>query len=150
MGVSLSGRVLLIGCGGVANVAIRKCCQADDVFTELSERLFRDRERVTVRVGSLHLRDLAHDVFGLLPRLRVLRDPVDVGERGEIMPHRVTGELAVLPAVVPVRLLREPGLDAEGFQQAVRLDRVRDVMVVDFLAVGQRAFRQLHEIHGDA
>ena len=28
-------RVLVIGCGGVASVAVRKCCQADDVFTEL-------------------------------------------------------------------------------------------------------------------
>ena len=28
-------RVLVIGCGGVANVAIRKCCQVSDVFTEL-------------------------------------------------------------------------------------------------------------------
>ena len=28
-------RVLVIGCGGVANVAIRKCCQQDEVFTEL-------------------------------------------------------------------------------------------------------------------
>ncbi|MBP1572764.1 MAG: saccharopine dehydrogenase family protein [Oscillospiraceae bacterium] len=28
-------RVLVIGCGGVANVAIRKCCQASEVFTEL-------------------------------------------------------------------------------------------------------------------
>lgn len=28
-------RVLVIGCGGVANVAIRKCCQADEIFTEL-------------------------------------------------------------------------------------------------------------------
>lgn len=28
-------RVLVIGCGGVANVAIRKCCQVDDVFTEI-------------------------------------------------------------------------------------------------------------------
>ena len=28
-------RVLVIGCGGVANVAIRKCCRASDVFTEL-------------------------------------------------------------------------------------------------------------------
>ena len=28
-------RVLVIGCGGVASVAIRKCCQVDDVFTEL-------------------------------------------------------------------------------------------------------------------
>ncbi|CDC68220.1 saccharopine dehydrogenase [Oscillibacter sp. CAG:155] len=28
-------RVLVIGCGGVASVAIRKCCQVSDVFTEL-------------------------------------------------------------------------------------------------------------------
>ncbi|MCD8212442.1 MAG: saccharopine dehydrogenase family protein [Oscillospiraceae bacterium] len=28
-------KVLVIGCGGVAGVAIRKCCQASDVFTEL-------------------------------------------------------------------------------------------------------------------
>lgn len=28
-------RVLVIGCGGVAQVAIQKCCQADDVFTEI-------------------------------------------------------------------------------------------------------------------
>ena len=28
-------RVLVIGCGGVASVAIQKCCQVSDVFTEL-------------------------------------------------------------------------------------------------------------------
>ena len=28
-------RVLVIGCGGVANFAIRKCCQVSEVFTEL-------------------------------------------------------------------------------------------------------------------
>lgn len=28
-------RVLVIGCGGVANVAIRKCCQVSEVFAEL-------------------------------------------------------------------------------------------------------------------
>ena len=28
-------RVLVIGCGGVASVAIRKCCQLDEVFTEI-------------------------------------------------------------------------------------------------------------------
>ena len=28
-------RLLIIGCGGVASVAIHKCCQADSVFTEL-------------------------------------------------------------------------------------------------------------------
>ncbi len=28
-------RVLVIGCGGVASVAIQKCCQASDVFSEL-------------------------------------------------------------------------------------------------------------------
>ena len=27
-------RVLVIGCGGVASVAIKKCCQVSDVFTE--------------------------------------------------------------------------------------------------------------------
>ena len=28
-------RVLIIGCGGVASVAIRKCCQVSEVFTEI-------------------------------------------------------------------------------------------------------------------
>ena len=28
-------KVLVIGCGGVASVAIQKCCQASEVFTEL-------------------------------------------------------------------------------------------------------------------
>ena len=28
-------KVLVIGCGGVASVAIQKCCQVSDVFTEL-------------------------------------------------------------------------------------------------------------------
>ena len=28
-------RVLVIGCGGVASVAIRKCCQVSDVFQEI-------------------------------------------------------------------------------------------------------------------
>ncbi len=29
------GRLLIIGCGGVAGVAIHKCCQNSDVFTEI-------------------------------------------------------------------------------------------------------------------
>lgn len=28
-------RLLIIGCGGVAQVAIRKCCQNSEVFTEI-------------------------------------------------------------------------------------------------------------------
>ena len=28
-------KVLVIGCGGVASVAIQKCCQVSEVFTEL-------------------------------------------------------------------------------------------------------------------
>ena len=28
-------RLLIIGCGGVAQVAIRKCCQNSDVVTDL-------------------------------------------------------------------------------------------------------------------
>ena len=34
-GEEIMSRVLVIGCGGVASVAIQKCCQADEVFTEL-------------------------------------------------------------------------------------------------------------------
>ena len=29
------GKILVIGCGGVASVAIHKCCQNSEVFTEL-------------------------------------------------------------------------------------------------------------------
>lgn len=29
------GKIMIIGCGGVASVAIHKCCQNSDVFTEL-------------------------------------------------------------------------------------------------------------------
>ena len=29
------GKVMVIGCGGVASVAIHKICQNDEVFTEL-------------------------------------------------------------------------------------------------------------------
>ena len=28
-------KVLIIGCGGVASVAIHKCCQVPEVFTEI-------------------------------------------------------------------------------------------------------------------
>ena len=34
-------RVLVIGCGGVASVAIQKCCQVDEVFTEMSLQAVR-------------------------------------------------------------------------------------------------------------
>ena len=29
------GKAMIIGCGGVASVAIHKCCQNSEVFTEL-------------------------------------------------------------------------------------------------------------------
>ena len=29
------GKVLIIGCGGVASVAIQKCCQVSEVFEEI-------------------------------------------------------------------------------------------------------------------
>ena len=34
-GKQFMSRLLVIGCGGVASVAIRKCCQNSDVFTEI-------------------------------------------------------------------------------------------------------------------
>ena len=33
-GIKMS-RLLIIGCGGVAQVAIRKCCQNSEVFTDI-------------------------------------------------------------------------------------------------------------------
>lgn len=30
------GKVLIIGCGGVASVAIHKCCQNSEVFEEIT------------------------------------------------------------------------------------------------------------------
>ena len=29
------GKILIIGCGGVASGAIQKCCQVSEVFTEM-------------------------------------------------------------------------------------------------------------------
>ena len=34
-GVIIMGKALIIGCGGVASVAIAKCCQNSEVFTEI-------------------------------------------------------------------------------------------------------------------
>ena len=31
-------RLLVIGCGGVASVAVHKCCQNSEVFTEIMHR----------------------------------------------------------------------------------------------------------------
>ena len=31
----MMGKVLIIGCGGVAGVAIQKCCQNSEVFEEI-------------------------------------------------------------------------------------------------------------------
>ena len=45
-------RVLVIGCGGVASVAIRKCCQADEVFTELCIASRTKRKNVMPLPGS--------------------------------------------------------------------------------------------------
>ena len=32
------GKALIIGCGGVANVVIHKCCQNSDVFEDVYKR----------------------------------------------------------------------------------------------------------------
>ena len=43
-------RVLVIGCGGVASVAIQKCCQADEIFTELCPRQKRNGKEYAQRI----------------------------------------------------------------------------------------------------
>ena len=45
-------RVLVIGCGGVASVAIRKCCQVSEVFTELCIAS-RTKEKCDALAGAL-------------------------------------------------------------------------------------------------
>lgn len=40
-------RVMIIGCGGVASVAIAKCCQNSDVFTENYDREQNESPNVT-------------------------------------------------------------------------------------------------------
>ena len=45
-------RVLVIGCGGVASVAIQKCCQADTVFTELC---IASRTKEKCEIGRAHV-----------------------------------------------------------------------------------------------
>ena len=45
-------KVLVIGCGGVASVAIRKCCQVSEVFTELCIAS-RTKEKCDALAGEL-------------------------------------------------------------------------------------------------
>ena len=43
-------KVMIIGCGGVASVAIHKCCQNSEVFSEIM--IARDRK--STRLNSSH------------------------------------------------------------------------------------------------
>ena len=39
------GKALIIGCGGVASVAIHKCCQNSEVFEEICIASFRELQK---------------------------------------------------------------------------------------------------------
>ena len=40
------GRALIIGCGGVASVAIHKCCQNSEVFEEIMSWVNENYEKI--------------------------------------------------------------------------------------------------------
>ena len=49
-------RLMIIGCGGVASVAIHKCCQNSDVFTEIMIA-----SRTVSKCDALNDKDEDHD-----------------------------------------------------------------------------------------
>ena len=67
-------KVLVIGCGGVASVAIRKCCTADDVFTDMC---------IASRTKS-KCDALAHDLEGTT-RTRITTRQVDADNVDELV-----------------------------------------------------------------
>ena len=67
------GKVMVIGCGGVASVAIHKICQNDEVFSELCiasrgrydrVALVTDKVRCSVREAAGNDKDEDHDCAG--------------------------------------------------------------------------------------
>ena len=54
-------KVLIIGCGGVASVAIQKCCQNSDVFTEImiasrtKSKCDALKEKLSGKIGRAHV-----------------------------------------------------------------------------------------------
>ena len=56
---------MIIGCGGVASVAIHKCCQNSDVFTEIMHRKpYRIQVRCLKGETSGNYKDEDHDREG--------------------------------------------------------------------------------------
>ena len=67
-------RLLVIGCGGVASVAIRKCCMADEVFTDL---MIASRTKKKCD-------ELADKLKKSGTRTRVVTAAVDADDAGEV------------------------------------------------------------------
>ena len=77
----MMGKCLIIGCGGVASVAIHKCCQNSDVFTEimiasrtkskcdaLAEKLKGGKTRIrTAQVNADHVEEVIALIEGFQP-----------------------------------------------------------------------------------
>lgn len=84
-------KLLVIGCGGVAQVAIQKCCQADDVFTEI-----RIASRTKSKCDALveRIRDRT--------RAKLSTSKVDAGSVDELTALiREFGPVAVLNVALP-------------------------------------------------
>ena len=59
-------KVLIIGCGGVAGVAIHKCCQNSEVFTEIciASRTKSKCDALKAKAGGHHLHRDHHRAGG--------------------------------------------------------------------------------------
>ena len=62
-------KVLIIGCGGVASVAIHKCCQVPEVFTEIciASRTKAKCDKLAAELAQDHHQD-HHRTGGCRPR----------------------------------------------------------------------------------
>ena len=67
-------KVLIIGCGGVASVAIHKCCQVPEVFTDIciASRTKSKCDKLCIKRSHVFLAAFYADMFGQI-KFRIFR-----------------------------------------------------------------------------
>ena len=101
-------KVLIIGCGGVANVAIRKCCQCSDVFTEIC--IASRTKSFWALVGAMILGVLACYAFGTLWYVHLIDITFAVGLAQCVVPFLPFDAIKIALAALLVQRLRHTNL----------------------------------------
>ena len=124
------GKVMIIGCGGVASVAIHKCCQNSDVFTELCiasrtvSKCDALKKKLDGSVNAYYLRyDAAFDEDGNAV-MHFFRERIVKRECGFVWQGRVHETLCVAP---PVRC--EAGIAVTHKRGGARKERGRNLFI---------------------